>query len=1215
MANHDDARRSHDYSTIADGYETGESSTAASLRDVLPPALPYQNGRATLSSTPSDTQAGNVSALREDRARRKQRHRTTSAFLLHDAVPREPASSGRRHTQEPPSHKSKALAPPSGLPPAIDHRAGPRGDPTKDPRRTPPRHSAATSSRGTSDRDSVGTLERSPTQQRSPDGLDIDSNQIVHMALNLSESRRIASRKATLRANPPSLAPVPDASVGGNLKHHFQQQRRTSRNISPRPNHAGSPRIPPSNRVHSPLQPAFDPANDGRYRYQFSTSTLARAQKAREHLELMAEYRRCLELLPPLKPGFDHSVLATPPGSPSPSLLKPGASPGRPYNPLQYIRNRKVRGRERKVIDGERQGFGDIETVRTWVDELSLQTKSQASSLDAAAFTMPAFPGAEEADGPHPPEAAVRNPNRVRRPRVDWFVEPCDLVADAYWLEQDHHKQLIEDRNWRKIFPSQPAVAKAPQVPAEETITAATSLQQPPTEHPAVSPDLKEPTLSKADTSLSQSSAKERAKQKLQDIKGFHHRHTSSAHNHDFLRMRRDSLSDLSDSGTETKPRVRHSRSGTITSNAKDILEKQMLELIAKEAQENQLASVQEADAEHQVSVSSSVTPERNAHPELHSQYHSRKGSLADTSDSDHRPLFDRSRWRSRHGTPGRRSLDVPDTRRGSVDIDSSLPASPDLGANRDGRLRGIPALGLDYSPPSSRSPSPTRNPLAKVKQIWRDKSREAGLHSHEDGKDGKEQDHNHRDELADPVASPEHPRPSEALSPVSDGRAAHKLHRRSHSMLPRVEDTSGLRGIFKGPRIDNVIRGGVSKLGDILWKKDGTGDHHHDSEITDESDGETALGRERSSTLSHLDSNKLRDTPQHSHMNFLDTMPEFRHAVDTRHRMNLGSRDYAGQAIPSSRPVSRQSARFELLKPPRIDIGRATSSAASSVTGMSPIGGSDASDAERNHVGDVDKTKSGSGGFGLVVPGQQADEEMSLSRSRHWSITDQSPAQPTQISRREVARMRALILTSGIKAMEIARRAHEVHEPFKEASATETTMAHTCGADIPWADVARLSPDISRFYDQKTAACESYALAAQVLGVAVQTSGQRWHQAVDHFTARTSVDLQQRIWAVRSRIDDLSNMSRRAADEADETSKDLALGQPLKVKHVVDTIERMLRQRRRRFRWVRRALWLTVEWALVGFMWYVWFVVTILRVVWGVGTGVWSGIRWLFWF
>lgn len=78
---------------------------------------------------------------------------------------------------------------------------------------------------------------------------DIDPALIVNMALNLSESRRAASRRsasaASAAAIPPGLAPLPNAATatGASLQHHLQQQRRSSRNISPRPDRALSARL------------------------------------------------------------------------------------------------------------------------------------------------------------------------------------------------------------------------------------------------------------------------------------------------------------------------------------------------------------------------------------------------------------------------------------------------------------------------------------------------------------------------------------------------------------------------------------------------------------------------------------------------------------------------------------------------------------------------------------------------------------------------------------------------------------------------------------------------------------------------------------------------------------------------------------------------------------------------------------------------------------
>ena len=236
---------------------------------------------------------------------------------------------------------------------------------------------------------------------------------------------------------------------------------------------------------------------------------------------------------------------------------------------------------------------------------------------------------------------------------------------------------------------------------------------------------------------------------------------------------------------------------------------------------------------------------------------------------------------------------------------------------------------------------------------------------------------------------------------------------------------------------------------------------------------------------------------------------------------------------------------------------------------------------------------------------------------TRQWSIPDRGETSArTQLSKREVARLRALILSSGIKAMEINRRASKPIQPFKGGVAgPDEILIPWNSSRIAWSDIAKLTPNEAELREQRVPHNQVYPLAARSLAMAVQTSTQRWRVSADRFTAKTSLDLQRRIWSARTRVaDDLSTMTRMAADEADETNHDLALGQPLKVKHVVDVIEKMLRRRRRRLRWVRRATWLTVEWLLVGFMWYVWFVVTILRVFLGVGRGIWTGVRWLLW-
>jgi hypothetical protein len=96
--------------------------------------------------------------------------------------------------------------------------------------------------------------------------------------------------------------------------------------------------------------------------------------------------------------------------------------------------------------------------------------------------------------------------------------------------------------------------------------------------------------------------------------------------------------------------------------------------------------------------------------------------------------------------------------------------------------------------------------------------------------------------------------------------------------------------------------------------------------------------------------------------------------------------------------------------------------------------------------------------------------------------------------------------------------------------------------------------------------------------------------------------------------VENLTPMTRRIADDADEVSKDLVTGHILQVNKLTDSMDKMMRRRRRRFRWVRRGGWVMVEWALVGVMWYVWFMVVLARVIMGIGRGAVGAVRWLFW-
>ncbi|KAG9255938.1 uncharacterized protein F5Z01DRAFT_650578 [Emericellopsis atlantica] len=1190
--------------------ETGESSQSGSLRRVATPSTATTDRSHNASgsdvmgqaSSPVGQQPGGGSL----RSRRRIKGRSTGGFLLQDTVAPVEESSKRRRATSLLRPKGKSI---QRTPERPRQSTGQHQEPyTRHSTTSPPtRHDASRASR-TPERQTKDTTEPS---SGSPNGAvpDTEATQIVNMALSLGESRGAASRRYGPRSNPPRLAPLPDSASKSNLRQHFQQQRRTSQAGSPRPSPGASPRLPSGHRANSPMHVSQDSGHDGTYQYQFSAATLARAQKAKEHLELLAEYRRLLTSLPPLRPEYNQQS-GSAPGSPnlaprgSSSTSKGGQlTTTRSYNPLQYVRNRKVRARERKVIDGELLGFGDIESVREWVDRVT-ESGYIGGRGTGVTFTMPHFSSNQELD-----QQASTDPvqaMRVKRPRVDWFFDPCDMIADAYWLEQDHHKHLIEDRFWRKIFPA----------PAQDTLQS-TSGKVDDTDQRMVPMSLtdadhgdKAHDLRLIHTNESVEGRRDRAKQKVYDMRPFHHRHNSSGYGgHNLLRPKRGSVSDQSGSDSENRPELKRSRTrggrrDTITSDTSDLLQKQMNRVMAQEEQAAELAHVTETEAEHKLDEQGWSSPAKT--PSASGQIHSRKTSVADYSDPDTRLNGFRAQIESSLGhKPGRPSLEAPQhPRRSSLTKYHSNPASPQLEDEKD--LTSPPKMNNIVSVASSRSGSPTRNPISKIKRKLKDRSRDNEDESHSEAED---------DARRQGSFMPEPPSPSERLATRRTDES-YRAHRPSNSMRLRGEDQgNGLRGLFKsGPRIDTVFRGGVAKIGDILWKKDGN-ENEVDGETSEESDNDNGIGpNKQPPALSRRQSRRAQEDAQGPNAkHFLDSMPEFHH-VGEPPKKTSGAPESKSAAASLSGPVSRQSAKWEQLRPPRIDVRDTSPTAPPSV--VSERGEHDGSPSGGDHGHEA-------GGFGgkdetlkNLIDAQMLDPR-SRSASRHWSIHDHDPSpERARLSKREIARVRALILSSGIKAMEINRRAHEQQKPLshEHLALTQEDPRSKIGG-VTWASIATLTPDVTEFQDQSVATCDMYPLASRALGAAMQASGQRWQASADKFASETTPKLQERIRKVRSRLtDDLSQMTRNAADEADETSKQLALDQPLKVKHVVDTIEKLLRSRRRRFRYVRRGLWLAVEWALVGFMWYVWFMVMVVRVFLGVGRGAFSAVKWLLW-
>ncbi|KAI2628038.1 hypothetical protein GGS26DRAFT_130907 [Hypomontagnella submonticulosa] len=1244
------ARSSNSYGS----YEVGESSTAASFSEPSTDMTISTHSPRMDADEPSSGLRAPDSGARDlsrevHKRRRSHKPRSSGGFLLSnpmlDEQPKAVSGSrddGRRRSRIPvDSRKGKGS---SNVPDKSNITGFPQaglGINIEETRRLSDGQTGRVMSPAPEEerRHSHGgrRTSRIPSLRSSTAPLDVDSTQIVNMALNLSESRRLAERRNISSPIPPRLAQLPDSLAGGSsLKQHLQQQRRTSRTISPKPEKLQSPRVMSASVMTGPFQPQF---NSEDYTYHFSSSTLNRAQKAKDYLELMGQYRRLLQILPPLKPDArsrpSSSSHSTSPTSAKPPLNPLTGSPqvvlGRAYNPLQFIRNRKVRARKREAIDGESQGFSDVSKVTSWIDEAT--TSAATSTFSPGAPSLPPFIGAHEKADQDLPASNIPRPistvGKPKRIRIDWNIDPADMIADTYWLEQGDNKYLIEDRHYSKIFSRKPETRAPVSSQTSEPVTSTISIsstKETDASDVVASPGTDHASPTKIETDVPPLSARDRARQKLQDFRGNHHKQNGiSRSHHDILHFRKGSLSDTSDSETD---RRRWTRSGTISANGRDLLDKQIMDMLAKETTEGQKdkENADEYDRRQLKQLPSRMaTPDKTSHtPE---QLASRRGSRVEILDN----IDKAGRGRVLQGSPlgsGRPSLEVPGPNyRLSTDLDSSRPVSPDLRPSRGNNVN-IPTIGMDLSPPESRPGSPGRKPFSRVKNIFRDRSRER-----ERGPDNviREKD----DTIDTPIEPPEmlnlssvtaerfqspDRRRSKSLTRKIIPRGTnetHKSHRSVGSIKLKGDDQVGLRSIFKGgAKIDGMIRGSVSKVTDLLWKRDSDVEGGSSTSSDSDSDEELKRGRVRiSNPLSRSSSRRPRDDNRQK--NYLDVMPPFKSASISNDKPVSEEVDALTATTAASRPS--RSPRFDRLKPPRIDIRNASPTSSDlNDTKARVVRDSDVSDAESHGRNSLDLTKSRTASKDLseIAPLLRPPiGSRTLSQSaRHWSISNRAPSpyDISKLSRREVARLRALILCSGIKAMEISRRAQEPHPLF----ASDKDFRNGATPGLPWSDVSKIigakDDKLPRLAAPET---QLYTATARVLGDSIERGLRAADTSTAKFVGETAPKLHRRVDALHDRVGgQLVEMTRRAADEADEVNRDLVDSQRLKVKRVVDTMDKMLRRRRRRFRWVRRAGWLAVEWVLVGFMWYVWFVVMIARVVLGVGKGVVGVVRWLLW-
>ncbi|KAJ5731258.1 uncharacterized protein N7483_005766 [Penicillium malachiteum] len=1035
--------------------------------------------------------------------------------------------------------------------------------------------------------------------ERTTTGLDRDSLQIVNLALNLNESRRRNVSGFPLGSTGHRPLSV-SQSLNAPIMHGSSSRENRSSQDHPYRNYGQFSEDEPLQTQAQGQSPVvnFLPAavvNDNRA-YEFSDSTLARAEKARRHFDLFHEYLRLLPLLPPLRNGPSVD------GADSSSMSSPNVINNREYNPLQMVRNRRVRYREKCPINAEAEGWHETGKVHEWINTIEKQYQNKVFD-ETQSIKLPDFkhshqrvPVGEAEDhemiAGSPPSSLrhVSRTNSVKAPRLrlDWKTSPAELIADAAWVEDIANKAKIVDKNGSKIYPdpmelimvdSNPehAAAKKGQLSVDMEISADDGLSSRHTSlsshHPARAHEFK-------------SVGRGRQKHRFQThAQGSRSRSVSSSRKRsrwDKMKMRAGSIS--SDSSGDER-RFVDWKHRTLEHSRRD-LEKLLHRTLPDENQKsrNKLAVAGTFNADrnppHSSQPLSINTKARRA---------ARKASLSSTGSLDDRY------------NPGA----------SFEGMESTAPNSP-------AQVAYFPSIAVNLSPPSSRSPSPAKKSL-RHKIVAR----------HERSK-SKQGDREFRDfEVDSPI--PEVPTPgifspsSEQTestsklepSPLPDimsyaddqGNEVSKLDSsrgRKGQNLPE----SKLRGIFKGPsRIAERVGNEVSKVGDFILKKDLPIDSRKSSSATtlasdssDSEDDERRLDKrsgpkgllrrlpniaDEPGRLIRRDSDK--GTPPRSHV---PTLPNFTSPLRQDGRggsaeaVDLGSsREREREGAPALRDGSN---RIGLSRSKTFDSGPSLSSS-------------------RGHT-KLQGIKDPSIPYGMLrppvtglaqaSPGSPTEKRPPLtSDTSSWSISGRSlqTLKDSGIPRKaEVERTSTLILSSGIKAREIIRRAHSIRDP--PAHWLQSSFGST--ASIPRV------PRIGEF-----------DLAAQNFLRRFEITQYSFQQSMHHFTTATSSPLRSQLKDLETLINQtLTPRVRATADEAEDLCVQLNTTSTLAVKSLSDALDKGIRKRRRRMRWVRRTGFVVLEWALVAVLWWVWLIVMAFKLVRGVFRGAISGARWILW-
>lgn len=1091
---------------------------------------------------------------------------------------------------------------------------------------------------------------RTSGQHHQSYGLDTDPAKIVDMALRLSEGRRRqASDKRVVSdvpegrrivsiatSMPPRSSPSPRS---GTLK---RKQLNQSTN-SPQKRHRNSePEAVPD--IGHELPEEWSPEQDRDMvgeDLNISRATRNRVSKAKAFFELAYEHRRLLPHLPPIRPPNQNH-----------DEHRPGHD-SKAYNPLQYVRNRKLRFRERSPLNPEAEGWHDVLKVRAWVDAVvSSHTATVHSPLECLRLPPLTLADKEPGDGDEDSNASSRPPRRntkPKRPKSDWITHPGDMLADALWTEQGPNKQKIYNRDNELIYPAGTKFQfsgwrnRTPVHVPESIIQQASSPDASPVQiKPSIPAAPQLPTFEPAHKDHSWARTRSKFASALQKKP-----QSSKKKDNDIF----DTTSESSNSGTNTDRDQSRGRKRLVK-------RKHEFNLPDGDPFAPPIRRADSVSTTESASNSMSKKPFRKDSTDrstilkyIHRNNHSIGGNLSDT---------EKLKLAKRRGFLANIKVDSDHERgRSSMDYDSTAPPTP--------AVNGFPSIAINLSPPESRSPSPSKKRGSIFDAV---KNKVQGHKGGVDSTDFAEDSHDSRrgsserqsrSRLRDDVYSS-----SRGPSPTNRGTSPFNPHmsrvstRDSHFTNPEPRDSTAskissrsndsaphrshrVRGIFKGGRIAELVGNEVSRVGDYIWKREpprksggtdsgSSSGYESDSDDLDEDKVTQAKRLNRpdqpltpksaSSTKSPTSNPPLgKSSPRNAPQYHIQGLPSFtspfqkdREQQDRKQgQQSPGGTPHATDDDDHLDPVSTgaaasragRSPRFDRLAPPKLDIRAATPDGRRSSYGFGMALGLErarsASQLYNEAINEEDLARRDSrllaGGAPLARFSSHGNElTKSLSRDSGFRPGNRN------ITVRDLARVRGLMIAVAIKATNIAEISEGI--PHPQSAFVYHAFESTGASGL---EIDRILPVRRR---------DEHVVAARHLISYMESKSSSFNDRLSDFTRTTTVDLQREIQVLGDTVDgELFPRLQSLSDTAGQLAQKLTTTSTLAVKSVNDEVTAAARMKRRGpqrlGRWLGYKL---MEWAVVALLWWIWAVVTVVRL--GIGTvkAILAVLAWMFW-